>query len=114
MSFKFVQKEDDMVYKPEVKTTSFYQICKFPISGNTHSVRKVVVNEMGQLIQNKEKQYKASKLKKFIDRTNTTKYKIYATHLMSLVKLPNASDILTTQSPLLNNDDAQGGYASWN
>lgn len=110
MSFKFVQHEDDMLYNPSKQLTKFYQICKFPISDKQHTVRTVVVNEVGVLVESKEKNHKASSIKKFIEKNATTRYKIYATHNMNIIPLPEAADILTAKSPLLN-DMGYSGYA---
>jgi hypothetical protein len=104
--YKFKTNEDDMVYKPDKATFSYYQICsmKNPIS-NKYAVRKVIFNELGTILEVMENEYKKKPLDKFINgarRSQQHKFKIYATHDIKLIGLPDGGTILGAQSELLN------------
>jgi len=102
MSFKFVKKSDNMLYNPKRSITSFFQICQYPYKNEKHLIRKTTVDELGNIIDVKIKKYTKDVINQFTSTTPQTKYKIYPTNDFSLIDLPQPSDILQSQSQLLN------------
>ena len=108
MSFKFVKHQniyDEMLYNPKKKTTSFYQVCKFKDDEEKHLVRKVILNERGDIISYREKKYSNKKINKFLETCPQNKYKIYNTLDLELVELPKPEEILCSQSELLGSNN---------
>lgn len=104
MSFKFVKHKniyDEMLYNPEKKTTSFYQVCRFKDNYEKHVVRKVILNERGDIISYKEKKYSNKKINNFLESCPQNKFKIYNTLDLELVGLPCPEEIFCSQSELL-------------
>jgi len=112
MSFKFVSKQDDMLYNPKKQLTSFYQICKMSCGKNYHTVRKVVVDEHGYTVSTKERNYKKSRLDKFLKTAPDNKYEIHPTHDITLINPPEPGTILAARSSLLNDNNDYSGFAN--
>lgn len=100
-----------MLYNPKKQLTSLYQICHFSCGDGYHTVRKVIVDEMNNIVEVKEKNYRKKKIDKFLSSVSNIKYKIYSTHDIQLVGLPDPGDILAAKSQLLNNDNNYSGFA---
>ena len=116
MGFKFVPRSKgpfDMVYNPGKETTSFYQICGIPDKNNKKNVRKIMINEMGDIISVDIKSCSPKKVKKFIEQNPPNKYNIYPTHDITIIDLPNPGAILSAKSSLLNNENESIGYLGY-
>lgn len=113
MSFKFVSKSDEMLYNPKKELTSFYQICGFSCGDNLHTVRKVIIDELGNVVNMMEKNYKKKKLDKFMENVQPNKYNVYSTHDISLINPPDPGDILASKSSLINNNNDYSGFSSF-
>lgn len=113
---KYVFKSTDCEYeyKPPKGQFKFYQICLYanPYT-KKRNVRKIVVNEMGNIIDISERDITDRQFNHFIKTQRDNRYKLYSTYDLSLIDLPNPGDILQTQSELLNNDNVQYGYAKF-
>lgn len=112
MSFKFVSKQDDMLYNPKKQLTSFYQICKMSCGKNYYTVRKIIVDEHGYTVSTKEHNYKKTRLEQFLKTAPDNKYEIYPTHDINLINPPEPGKILAAKSSLLNDNNAYSGYAN--
>ena len=103
VKFNFKRNKDpEMCYKPKTIEFSFYQICSLP-NPVTHKcqVRKLVYNEMYDLIQKKEKEYSQKRINKFIEEIPRHKYATYPTYMISTVALPRPDLIINANSDLL-------------
>jgi hypothetical protein len=113
MRFKFVSKSDDMLYNPKRELTSFYQICKFSCGNDFYTVRKIIIDELGDVTSMKEKNYKKKKLDKFMNSIQSNKYSLYSTHDMKLINPPEPGNILASKSSLINNNNDHSGFAGF-
>lgn len=94
-------KADDLIYKPDKFTDSFYQICQFKNEKTKlYPVRKVIFNEIYEPIQVFEKEYDAKTLRKFMHQNNNNKYKIYPVNKLTYLAPPNSSDFMCRHSDL--------------
>lgn len=116
-NFKFVNlntyTKTDMIYKPEKRLDTYYQVCQFknPYT-KKYSTRKVVFNEYGEILKMYEKEYESKELKEFMRHHKRNKFKLFPTNDIKLVDLPNSSDMVQVQSELLNNNCKEYGYDS--
>lgn len=101
MRFRLETQDDDFVYKPEERQFTFYQICQFPIN-KTYHVRKNIYNEYGDMITHRETRLKKNILDKFLKKSPKYKYTIYPAYNLDIVGFPEANEILTAQSHILN------------
>jgi len=103
-NIKFINNDDNMIYKPEKYTDSYYQFCQFknPFS-NLYETRKIVFNEMGQILKVFVKPYSGSVIKKFMKQHACNKFKLFPVREIKYVELPNTSDLLIAHSSLINN-----------
>ncbi len=103
IKFNFKRNKDpEMCYKPKEIEFSVYQICVLPNPMTQKcQVRKLVYNEMYELIQQKEKEYSLKRINKFMEEIPKHKYTTYPTYMISSVALPRADMILNANSDLL-------------
>ena len=101
--FRLEEQDDGLVYNPTPKCFSFYQICQFPID-KKYKVRKVIYNEIGDMIKYGETVLKKNILDKFLNKCPKFKYTIYPTYDLDVVGFPDPNEILTAKSQILNND----------
>ena len=114
-NIKFNKPNDDMVYKPDKRIDSFYQICKFKNPTNKlHEVRKIIFNQLGDVLKISEKQYDSNKIKSFVHIHGQNKYKIYPVSSLQYLDLPNGNDMTEVQSELLNNNSTYYDYKKFN
>lgn len=102
LTFRLQEQEEEFIYKPDARQFTFYQICQFAINGQ-YSIRKLIYNEIGELINYKEAKLKKEKIKKFIKKCPSYKYSIYSVYNLDNVGFPNSDEILTANSQILNN-----------
>lgn len=100
-NFKLKTQQEDFIYAPEQRTFSFYQICQFPIN-KKYEVRKLVFDEFGELVSNRETKLKKEVLDKFLSKCKPFKYCIYPTYQLNIVDLPTLDEISTARSQILN------------
>jgi hypothetical protein len=102
-NIKFVNETSDMTFNPKSRIDSFYQICQFRKKGSrVYETRKIFFNEKGEILRVYEKEYSSKVLKNFMDTNSTNRYKIYPVSSLSLIGLPNQSEMTILQSPLTN------------
>ena len=99
--FTLRNNKEDLTFCPTRRQFLFYQICGFPVD-KKYNVRKITLNENGEITKTKEKQVTKSELKQFLKFCPKSKYSIYPTYNMSFVGLPEANEILTAMSVILN------------
>lgn len=102
--FKFrlaSQEDEEFAYKPEEREFSFYQICQFAIN-NKHKVKKLIYNEYGEIMKEREKYIGKSTLNKFIRKCPEYKYTIYPAYDLDVVGYPQEDEILLVRSQILN------------
>jgi len=91
-------------YSPVKKLSSFYQICQFKNEfTKLYPVRKVIVNEVGEIVKYFEKEYSLKQIETFCKSNRVNKYKLFPTNSLQYVGLPNPGNIFEVQSELLNN-----------
>lgn len=100
-NIKFVKPTDDMIYKPEKRIESFYQICQFKNNTDKYSTRKIIFNEQGNILKAFEREYSGKKLEEFIKQNKTNKYKIYPTNDISFIDMPSGEEMICVCSELL-------------
>lgn len=99
--FIFKKKENtDFVYKPPKTEYSYYQICSYPEDGFFH-VRKLIYNELYEIIDLYEKIYPKKKIDKFLKVTPINKYQLYPAYNLKLIAYPNPNQIISANSGLL-------------
>ncbi len=102
---KFKKNTNDMVYNPDHRIDTYYQICQFKNEFTGHfGVRKIVFNEQGTILKMFENEYSGKKIENFMKHHRQTKFKLYPTNDISHVELPNGNDMTEVQSELLNNN----------
>ena len=94
--------EEEFIYKPDERQFSFYQICQFPLEKRYH-VRKIIYNEMGEMMDHREKRMKKDIVDKFLKKCPSFKYTIYPAYDLDIVGFPEPNEILTAKSIILNN-----------
>ena len=99
--FRLEPQNKDIIYKPCDRQFTFYQICQFPIN-NMYSVRKFIYNELGEMITYREKKLKKDILDKFLKKSQKYKYMIYPAYYLDIIGFPEANEILTVKSQILN------------
>lgn len=103
--YKFVSTDpqEQYIYNPNHKLYTFYQICQFknPII-NKYEVRKIIFNQLGEIMKTFEKGYPKKKLEIFMENNSSNKYALYPTTKIENVDLPNPNNILNAKSELLN------------
>jgi hypothetical protein len=99
--FRLEEREEDFIYKPDARQFSFYQICQFPID-KKYKVRKIIFNELGEMLKNSEAKLKKDKLDKFLNKCPKYKYTIYPTYDLDVVGFPDENEIMMLQSHILN------------
>jgi len=102
MRFKLKSYEEDFIFHPEQRQFSFYQICQFPID-KKYAVRKLIYDETGELITYREAILKKDILDKFLKKCPEYKRTIYPTYELGIIGFPEANEILTARSQILNN-----------
>lgn len=106
VQYKFITDDPTKFgYNPEKRLHSFYQICKVhdPITGK-FMIRKVIFDQLGEIIKTFIKAYPKHKIINFIKNHKPHQYAMYPVNNVSLVGLPNADNILSAQSELLNDN----------
>lgn len=94
---------DELVYNPEHRIDTYYQICKYKNEfTNKYQTRKIVFNEHGEILDVFEREHSLKSLEKFMKQHNPMKYKIFPTNDISIVSSPNTADMLYVRSELLN------------
>ena len=99
--FKIGTQEEDFIYKPDERQFSFYQICHFSVD-KKYMVRKIIYNELREMIEYREKKMHKDVLKKFLKKCPEYKYTIYPTYDLDVVGFPEPDEILTVGSCILN------------
>lgn len=104
INFSKKTQDEEFVYSPNKFTDSFYQFCqiKNPKSG-LYSTRKIIFNELFNIIQVYQKEYDINMIKQYMRNTKSNKYKIYPTDNIELVDLPNGNDLIQSRSEMINN-----------
>jgi len=101
MKFKLQRQKEEFEYKPEPRQFSFYQICQFPMD-KQYSVRKIIYDETGEIVNYRESKLKKSVLEKFLKSCPECKYTIYPAYDLGVVGFPVSDEILVAQSHILN------------
>ena len=99
--FRLEVQEEDFIYKPDERQFSFYQICQFSVD-KKHKVRKLIYNENSDMIKHSEKFLKKDLLNRFIKKCPDYKYTLYPAYDLDIVGFPDANEILTAKSQILN------------
>ena len=112
---RFKKVDEDMVYKPKQRIDTYYQICQFKNQfTKKYGTRKVVFNELGEILKVYEKEYSTKKLESFMKHHRKNKYKIFPTNDINIVDLPNGADIICSCSELINNTHVEYDNANAN
>ena len=101
IKFRLETQRDNFVHTPETRQFSFYQICQFPLN-KKYSVRKLIYDETGEIITYRENKLKKDILDKFLKKAPKFKYTIYPAYDLDVVGFPEANEILTARSQILN------------
>lgn len=103
----FVKPVDDFnEFKPKRKISSYYQICQFKSQfTKKYETRKIIFNEMGEILKIYERDYKYEELSIFMKHHRENKFKMYPTNDISQIEMPSTADIICCQSELLNTDN---------
>jgi hypothetical protein len=101
MRFKLKSHEEDFIFQPQRRQFSFYQICQFPID-KKYAVRKLIYDETGELITYREAPFKKEVLDKFLKKSPEYKRTIYPAYELGVIGFPEANEILTARSQILN------------
>lgn len=99
--FRLGVQKDDFIYQPNKRQFSFYQICQFAID-KKYKVRKIIFNELGDMLNYTEKNIEKETLSRFIKKCPKFKYTIYPSYDLDVVGFPEPYEILTAQSHILN------------
>lgn len=92
-------------FEPKKQINTYYQICQFKNKfTKKYQTRKIIFNELGNILKIYEKEYDNDKINNFIKHHRQNKYKIYPYYEIKDVQLPNTTDIICCQSDLLNNN----------
>jgi hypothetical protein len=102
LSFRLKEQDEDFVYNPEKRKFTFYQICQFAVDKQYH-IRKIIYDEMGEMISHKEAKLKKIKLEKFLKGSPKYKYTLYPAYNLDIVGYPQSNEVLMAKSQLLNN-----------
>ena len=102
---RFKKNDDEMVYNPEHRIDTYYQICQFKNEfTKQYGVRKIAFDEQGTILRVYESERSAKKIEEFVKHHRPNKFKMYPVNDISYVELPNGNDMVEVQSELLNND----------
>ena len=102
---------EDLIYKPEHKIDTYYQICKYKDpSSQLYQTRKIFFNEKGDILKTFEKEYGSNTIRRFLKEAKINKYKIYPTNNISYIDVPNKSDMTQAQSSLINQKAPNYGW----
>lgn len=113
-NIKFRKKNDEMVYNPDKRIDTYYQICQFKNNYTKQfGVRKVFFNELGVIIKIFENEYDGKKIEIFMKNNKPTKFKLYPVNDVSYIDLPTGDDMVGVQSELLNNHCKNYGNADF-
>lgn len=105
---KSFEDDEEMVYNPEKKIGSYYQICKFKAKfTKKYQTRKIIFNEYGDILKIYEREYSLGQLEKFMKHHRSNKYKIHPTYDISIVSPPTSADFICVRSELLNNNNKE-------
>lgn len=111
---KFKKADEEMIYKPEQKIDTFYQICQFKNDfTKKFATRKIVFDEQGTVLKTFERDYSQQKVEDFMKKNRTTKYKLYPTYDISVIDLPDGEDMICVNSELLNNGITEYDNQKW-
>lgn len=102
IKYSITENDKDYTYKPDPRCFSFYQICQFPID-KKYKVRKVIYNEIGDMVKYSEAKLKKKVLDKFLIDCPKYKYTVYPTYDLDVVGFPDPNEILMASSQILNN-----------
>ena len=98
------EKNDLDDFQPKKQINTYYQICQFKNKfTKKYQTRKIIFNELGNILKIYEKEYDNDKINNFIKHHRQNKYKIYPYYEIKDIQLPNTTDIICCQSDLLNN-----------
>jgi len=104
-NIKFKKNNGDMIYNPDHRIDTYYQICQFKNKFTGHfGVRKIVFNEHGEILKIFENEHSGKKIEQFMKSHRQTKFKLFPVNDISYVDLPNGNDMTEVQSELLNNN----------
>jgi hypothetical protein len=100
---RFKKQEDNLVYAPEHRIDTYYQICQFKNQfTKKYETRKIIFNEHGDILKIFEKEYSFQKLDMFMKNHKSNKYKVVPTNDIQVVDLPTISDMICVRSELIN------------
>lgn len=102
LSFRIKEQDEEFDYKPDKREFTFYQICQFAIDKQYH-VRKIIYNEYGEMVRQKETKLKKNKLNNFLKGAPEYKYILYPAYNLNMIEHPKDSDISLAKSQILNN-----------
>lgn len=95
---QYEETQDDIFIR---RNFSFYQICQFQID-KKYAVRKIIYDEEGEMISYSENKLKKAILDKFLKNCPHYKYTIYPAYELDVIGYPEANEILTAKSQILN------------
>jgi hypothetical protein len=101
LRFRLETQDEDNYYRPEPTQFSFYQICQFAID-KKYRVRKIIYNELFEIVKVSEKSIKKDILEKFLKSCKKNKFVIYPLYDLDGVDFPGEGEIMTANSEILN------------
>ena len=102
IKFRLESQQKEFIYTPDARQFSFYQICQFSVN-KRYKVRKIIYNESADMISHREKAMNKNILDKFLKKCAKFKYTVYPVYDLDVVGFPDANEILTAKSQILNN-----------
>ena len=102
LSFRLKEQDEEFVYNPDKMEFTFYQICQFAVDKQYH-IRKIIYNELGEMVRYKEAKLKKNRLEKFLKGSPKYKYTLYPAYNLDIVGYPKSDEILMAKSQILNN-----------
>lgn len=96
---------------PKKELNTYYQICQFKNQfTKKYKTRKIIFNEVGEILKIFEREYKFDELDNFIKHHRQNKFKMYPTNDIGSIELPTTTDIICCKSELLNNNNQNYDY----
>lgn len=99
---------------PKSNISSYYQICQFKSKfTKKYQTRKIIFNEKHEILKIFKREYDYQDIDNFIKHHRSNKYKIYPYDNIDDVELPSTTEIIASQSELLNKDNQEYGYCGF-
>lgn len=102
LNLKLKSQEDEFDYDQSPQRFTYYQISGFVVD-NEYSVRKMIYNGSGELVEFKTKSVKAKKIREFVKKCPKNRFSVFPVHDLENTELPDTESILIAMSPILNN-----------